>query len=85
MIFQGELLRCNLTDVYATHKQEEAERKRKAKTTNDFIRNKKYNSINGLSIILFDHFKDTHFLKHTEEPMPFLCLHTSYSFNLQNF
>lgn len=45
--FQGELLRRNLTDVYATHKQKKAERKRKAKRTNDFInRNKKYKSIN---------------------------------------
>lgn len=44
---QGELLRRNLTDMYATHKQEEAKRKRKAKRTNDFInRNKKYKSIN---------------------------------------
>ena len=44
--FQGELLRRNLADTYNTHKQEEAERKRKARRTNDFInRNKKYNSV----------------------------------------
>lgn len=34
----------------------------------------------GLSIILFDHFKDTHFLQHTENPMPFLCCHVNSSF-----
>lgn len=45
--FQGELLRRNLTDTYATHKQKEAERKHKAKRANDFInRNKKYKSFN---------------------------------------
>lgn len=45
--FQGELLRRNLTDMYVARKKEEAERKRKAKRTNDFInRNKKYKSIN---------------------------------------
>lgn len=36
----------------------------------------------GLSIIWFEYFKDTHFLQNTETPMPFLCTHVNYHFEL---
>jgi hypothetical protein len=34
----------------------------------------------GLIFLLFEHYKDTHFLRYAEIPVPFLCTNANFLF-----